>query len=64
MGQIVGATDPKADHPIDRPLAPADLWATVYKHLGIDTEHCFIDPVGRPMAILPAGQPISELLPA
>ena len=64
MGQIVGATDPKADHPIDRPLAPTDLWATVYKHLGIDTEHCFIDPVGRPMAILPAGQPISELLPA
>lgn len=64
MGQIIGATDAKADHPVDRPLAPVDLWATVYRFLGIDIEHCFIDTIGRPMAILPGGQPIQELLSA
>lgn len=63
-GQVIGATDAKADHPVERPLSPADLWATVYRFLGIDPEHCFIDTIGRPMAILPNGEPIRELLPA
>jgi hypothetical protein len=63
-GQVVGATDAKADHPVDRPLIPADLWATVYRFLGIDVEHTFKDTIGRPMAILPSGTPIRELQPA
>jgi hypothetical protein len=61
-GQVVGATDAKADHPVDRPLTSADLWATVYRFLGIDAGHCFIDTIGRPIAILPSGEPIRELL--
>lgn len=61
-GQVVGATDAKADHPVDRPLTPGDLWATVYRFLGIDTEHTFTDTIGRPMAILPGGEPIRELV--
>jgi hypothetical protein len=63
-GQVVGATDAKADHPVDRPLTPSDLWATVYRFLGIDTEHTFKDAIGRPIAILPTGEPIRELLPS
>ena len=63
-GQVIGGTDPKADHPVDRPLTPADLWATVYRFLGIDTEHTFKDTIGRPIAILPSGEPIRELLHA
>jgi hypothetical protein len=61
-GQIVGGTDAKADHPVDRPLTPADLWATVYRFLGIDTEHTFKDTIGRPIAILSSGEPIRELV--
>lgn len=61
-GQVIGATDPKADHPVDRPLTPADLWATVYHFLGIDIEHTFKDTIGRPIAILPSGEPIRELV--
>jgi hypothetical protein len=61
---VVGATDAKADHPVDRPLTPADLWATVYRFLGIDAEHCFTDTIGRPIPILPSGEPIRELMPA
>jgi hypothetical protein len=64
MGQVIGATDPKADHPIDRPLTPCDLWATVYRFLGIDYELCFNDSIGRPMSILPSGEPIRELVSA
>jgi hypothetical protein len=63
-GVVVGATDPRADHPVERPLTPADLWATVYRFLGIDIEHTFRDTIGRPMAILAGGEPIRELLPA
>ena len=62
VGQVIGSTDAKAEHPRSRPLSPNDLWATVYRHLGIDTEHTFPDFTGRPMPILPDGAPIRELL--
>lgn len=61
-GQIVGATNAKGEFPTERPLSPNDLWATVYRHLGIDYRHAFPDLSGRPMPILPFGAPIEELL--
>jgi hypothetical protein len=61
-GQVVGATNWKGEYPVDRPLTPNDLWATVYRHLGINPEHSFPDHSGRPMPILPFGEPIEELL--
>ncbi len=63
-GQIIGSTNSKGEHPQDHPLTPNDLWATVYRHLGIDWEHAYPDHRGRPMPILPDGAPIEELLPA
>lgn len=60
-GQVVGSTNSKGEHPADRPLTPNDLWATVYRHLGIDYTDSFPDYRGRPMPILPFGEPISEL---
>jgi Protein of unknown function (DUF1501) len=62
VGQVVGSTDSKGAHPKDRPLSPNDLWATMYQHLGIDPEKTFPDHTGRPMAILPHGEPIRELV--
>lgn len=62
-GQVVGTTTSKGEHPKDRPLTPNDLWATVYAHLGIDPELSFPDYGGRPMPILPFGNPIPELMP-
>jgi hypothetical protein len=61
-GQIVGSTNSKGEHPADRPLTPNDLWATVYRHLGIDYNESFPDHRGRPMPILHFGEPIAELL--
>lgn len=62
MGQVVGSTDAHGAHPKDRPLTPNDLWATVYRHLGISPEESVLDHSGRPMPILPFGEPIRELI--
>lgn len=62
-GQVIGSTTPKGEDPQDRRLTPNDLWATVYRHLGIDPQVAFPDHTGRPMPILPFGEPIAELLP-
>lgn len=61
-GQVVGSTTSRGENPKDRPLTPNDLWATVYRHLGIDPAWSFPDHSGRPMPILPFGSPIEELL--
>ena len=63
-GQIVGSTNARGENPVDRQLSPNDLWATVYRHLGIDYTESTIDLQGRPMPILPFGAPIEEILPA
>ena len=62
MGQVVGSTNRLGEAPADRPLSPNDLWATIYRHLGIDTNRAFPDHAGRPMPILSDGEPIRELL--
>lgn len=63
MGQVIGSTTAKGEHPKDRPLSPNDLWATMFGHLGIDfAQTAFPDATGRPMPMLPFGEPIAELL--
>lgn len=63
MGQVVGSTNSKGEHPKDRPLTPNDLWALVLRHLGIDYHNiAFLDHAGRPMPMLPYGEPIAELI--
>ena len=62
MGQVIGSTMAKGEYPKDRKLDPNDLLATVYRFLGIDYHAEFPDHTGRPMPILPHGEPIAELL--
>jgi len=62
MGQVVGATDDKAEHPVERPYTPQDLLATIYRHLRIDPQQSLVDHTGRPVPILSEGEPIRELL--
>jgi uncharacterized protein (DUF1501 family) len=61
-GQVVGATNSKGEYPTERPLTPQDILATIYHHLGVDYHHHLIDHAGRPVPILPSGEPIAELL--
>lgn len=60
MGQVIGATDSQAAFPIERPLDPQDLMATMYRHLGIDLDTHYPDASGRPIVIT-TGTPIREL---
>jgi hypothetical protein len=62
MGQVIGSTNDKGEHPQDQPLSPNDLWATIFRHLGIDYHYNLIDHTGRPMPILPDGAPINGLV--
>lgn len=62
MGQVIGATNARGEYPVERPLAPPDLLATVYRHLGIDPRHMFRDALDRPIPILERGEPIHELV--
>ena len=61
-GQVIGATNPRGEEPSERPLSPNDVWATIFRHLGIDYRHSLLDHNGRPMPILSDGEPIDELL--
>jgi uncharacterized protein (DUF1501 family) len=61
-GIVVGTTNKKGEHPVDRALSPPDVLATVYRQLDIDTKRQFINAAGRPISILGSGEPISELL--
>jgi uncharacterized protein (DUF1501 family) len=62
MGQVVGATTARSEYPIENPVTPQDLLATVYRHLAIDPRRTIVDFSGRPVAILPEGKPIAQLI--
>ncbi|MFP6676362.1 MAG: DUF1501 domain-containing protein [Pirellulaceae bacterium] len=61
MGQVIGATNSKAEYPVEKPYTPQDLLATVYRHLGVDYQQKLNDFNGRPVYILDKGRPIVEL---
>lgn len=61
-GQVVGATNSRAEYPTQRPCTPKDILATIYRHLGIDVQQAFLDTSGRPIPILNEGAPITELV--
>jgi hypothetical protein len=44
-----------------RKLHPNDVWATIYRNLGVDSQQTFINNAGRPIPILPHGKPIADL---
>jgi len=63
-GQVVGATNKRGEHPIRRQAGPWDFIATIYRHLGIDAKSVTVPhPTGRPVLILPEGEPVRELIP-
>jgi hypothetical protein len=62
-GRVIGATDARGEHAVDRRLGVQDFVATLYHHLGIDAQQISIqDFSGRPIPILQDGQPIPELV--
>ena len=62
-GQIIGETDRTGGHPVDRPVHVQEMFATLYRQLGIDVDRVKIpDLNGRPRYLVEADrQPIREL---
>jgi Protein of unknown function (DUF1501) len=60
-GRVVGESDAKGAFPKTNPKTPQDVLATLYKHLGVDTEAQYLNGSGRPITVLPEGKPIEEL---
>ena len=66
-GQVVGASDERGAYPVDRKVSIGDLYATIYKALGIDWTKEYMHPIGRPLKIANAihdetGVPLAELV--
>lgn len=61
-GQVIGETDRTAGSAISRPVHYKDIFATLYKNLGIDARNVTIlDPQGRPQYLLDEGEPLPEV---
>ena len=61
-GRIIGATNSKGEHPIERAVTPGDIHHTIYRVMGVDPEVAFLDHSGRPVAAIKEGSVIHELL--
>jgi uncharacterized protein (DUF1501 family) len=62
MGQVIGATDARAERSKERPYRMAQVLSTVYHALGIDPSRTLPNATGRPIYLLDDREPVSELL--
>ncbi len=61
-GQTIGATDNYAATAVARPVTYQDVFASLYRNLGLDaTRTTLIDPSGRPRYLVESGRVIAEL---
>ncbi|MBI5757503.1 MAG: DUF1501 domain-containing protein [Planctomycetales bacterium] len=60
-GRVLGESDAKGAFPKSNPKTPQDVLATIYRHLGVDTEKQYLNSAGRPITVLPSGMPLLEL---
>lgn len=62
-GRVIGATDPQGIKDPERPIAVADLFATILAAFDLDPAKELLSPIGRPLK-LAEGSPVAELLPS
>jgi len=60
-GAFYGGSDKDAAQPVDHPVSPEALAATIYHALGIDPEMRLNDPQGRPVSIVDRAEPVLEI---
>jgi uncharacterized protein (DUF1501 family) len=61
-GQVIGASSDDGGSVKERPVTPADLAATIYRHMGVPLDGTYLDDRQRPRFYVDEnGQPISEL---
>jgi hypothetical protein len=62
MGQVIGATDSRAERSKSGTISFQNVLATIYQVLGIDPGTQFTDFNGRPQYLLDDREPIAELV--
>lgn len=60
-GQVIGESEKDGGAIKSNPISPGDLAATIYRHMGVPLDATYLDPTGRPRAIVDTGKPIAEL---
>jgi hypothetical protein len=61
-GQVVGASDEKAEGPSGDGYTPDDLAATYFRNIGIDPKTEYDSNVGRPITLIRDGSEIPGVL--
>ncbi len=61
-GQVIGATDAKAEGPVGEGFTPDDLAASFFRNIGIDPKKEYEANVGRPITLIRDGSPIPGLV--
>lgn len=62
-GQVIGATDRLGGRVVSRPVTYQEVFATLYRCLGIDpAQTTLADPTGRPQHLLDRTEPLREVL--
>jgi hypothetical protein len=61
-GLAVGASNAKGEYPVEYPIKPQDILATLYHVMGIDMNAHFVNRAGRPVPVNNAGKVIEPLV--
>ena len=62
QGFVYGASDRQGAQPLENPVSPGDIVATIYRLLGLDPRSVIHDPLGRPHTIVPEGRVVQEII--
>ena len=62
QGLVHGSSDRIGAYPASHPVEPADLIATIYAAMGLDTTASIMDTAGRPHPIAQHGVPVRDIL--
>ena len=61
-GRVIGSTNRLGEYAANRPVTYAEVFATLYRNLGIDSSAAtIVDPTGRPQHVIEAA-PLRELI--
>ncbi|MSR66256.1 MAG: DUF1501 domain-containing protein, partial [Pedosphaera sp.] len=61
-GRVIGKSDDIGAYPVERPVKPNEVVATIYRSLGLDLDSHLPGPQQRPFPLVDFGtQPIKEL---
>jgi uncharacterized protein (DUF1501 family) len=61
-GRAVGKSDDKGEKVAERPITIPELYATLLACCGIEADHQFRTPEGRPIRLVDSAEPVKELL--